>query len=572
MANEQIESGSSNIPEAVVEYLTSFHQHFLDNNVDELHVYYKGKFFHLSNKYYRNNLWPHPINDVAPLVNDDQAFIVLYSELYYRHIYSKLEPTLEHRISSYSNYCNLFNLILNHEGGPVTFELPNSWLWDIIDELIYQFNQFSIYRTRLISRAASPTIQLSEKEQSEISFLRENDVWSAYSILNALYSLIGRSKIYEQLTLEKNGDYAGAKQAAGEYGSLSLYKHLGYYSIIGLLRIHTLLGDFVVALQTVEYIELGKKTIPKVIGAHLIQYYYIAVCYILLHRYTDAINSLFEILVYIRRLKAIREANHSSNSSTPFDFYAKKIEQMYALLALCIALCPSSSSSLDDLLKSALKEKHGEQLQKFSKNGDPVTKVKSVEELYWFGFPRFVNISTPRLDTPELSADCSQLHLKIFMSTVKNSLFNDESLRSYLNLYSSMELTKLQNFLNIEKKEEAKKIELAKLKEDTLAFKLSNTQICLTEASKNTSNSDLVDDDFTNSMLNGEPMNTHSDFDIILNNEIIEIVELKQARNFSQWFIRNCQKNMGLQRNIIGGPDYQKYSGNKRFDRRAGKK
>lgn len=42
----------------------------------------------------------------------DPLFLTLYKELYYRHIYSKLAPTLDQRFESYENYCDLFNYIL----------------------------------------------------------------------------------------------------------------------------------------------------------------------------------------------------------------------------------------------------------------------------------------------------------------------------------------------------------------------------------------------------------------------------------------------------------------------------
>lgn len=65
-------------------------------------------------------------------------FLLLYKELYYRHIYSKLVPTIEQRIESWLNYCDIFNLLLSVDS-PLSLELPNQWLWDMIDEFIYQF-------------------------------------------------------------------------------------------------------------------------------------------------------------------------------------------------------------------------------------------------------------------------------------------------------------------------------------------------------------------------------------------------------------------------------------------------
>jgi len=45
----------------------------------------------------------------------------------------------------------------------------------------------------------------------------------------------------------------------GEYGVLPLYRLLGYFSILGLLRVHTMLGDFTLALKSMENVELNQK-------------------------------------------------------------------------------------------------------------------------------------------------------------------------------------------------------------------------------------------------------------------------------------------------------------------------
>ena len=47
---------------------------------------------------------------------------------------------------------------------------------------------------------------------------------------------------------------------AGEFGMHSLYKMLGYFSLIGLCRLHSLLGDFYQAIHILENIDINKKT------------------------------------------------------------------------------------------------------------------------------------------------------------------------------------------------------------------------------------------------------------------------------------------------------------------------
>ena len=50
-----------------------------------------------------------------------------------------------------------------------------------------------------------------------------------------------------------------SSEIVGEYGTRPLYRMLGYFSIIGLLRVHSLLGDFTLALKVMENVELNQK-------------------------------------------------------------------------------------------------------------------------------------------------------------------------------------------------------------------------------------------------------------------------------------------------------------------------
>lgn len=73
--------------------------------------------------------------------------MILYKELYYRDIYARVPggPKPDQRFHSFYNYCDLFNYILSAET-PVPLELPDQWLWELIDEFVYQFQSFAQYR------------------------------------------------------------------------------------------------------------------------------------------------------------------------------------------------------------------------------------------------------------------------------------------------------------------------------------------------------------------------------------------------------------------------------------------
>jgi len=52
-------------------------------------------------------------------------------------------------------------------------------------------------------------------------------------------------------------------EVAGDFGNHSLYKNLGYFSLIGLLRLHTQLGDYYNALDSVKNVTISKKVRRK---------------------------------------------------------------------------------------------------------------------------------------------------------------------------------------------------------------------------------------------------------------------------------------------------------------------
>ena len=75
-------------------------------------------------------------------------------------------------------------------------------------------------------------------------------VWNVYSVMKYLEALIAKSNIHETLISESKGTVAAATaDGAPDLGQLNLFKMLGYFSMIGLLRMHCLLGDYYQALK-----------------------------------------------------------------------------------------------------------------------------------------------------------------------------------------------------------------------------------------------------------------------------------------------------------------------------------
>jgi translation initiation factor 3 subunit L len=49
--------------------------------------------------------------------------------------------------------------------GNVNMQLPNQWLWDMVDEFIYQFQSFCQYRAKMKARSEEELKQLRQYDQ-----------------------------------------------------------------------------------------------------------------------------------------------------------------------------------------------------------------------------------------------------------------------------------------------------------------------------------------------------------------------------------------------------------------------
>ncbi|KIM76905.1 hypothetical protein PILCRDRAFT_825908 [Piloderma croceum F 1598] len=493
------------IPDVVKRFIVHFHQAVLDNNLAEITVAYESGWNRLTEKYYAKTEWPEA-EIIAPLVNDDQIFLILYRELYYRHVYSRLQPNIDDRFHSYENSCELFNYLLNSDG-PVPLDLPEQWLWDIIDEFIYQFQSFCVWRSKIKSKSDDELTMLADAGQ----------VWSSYSVLNVLYSLIQKSKINENIVaLQEGKSPEEIAEIVGEYGVRPLYRMLGYFSIIGLLRVHVLLGDFTLALKVMENVELNQKApFTRVTACHVATYYYVGFCYIMLRRYPDAIRSFVTILNFILRMRQYHTRSYQ------YDQISKTADRMYALFAICNVLSPSR---LDDNISNIVKERYSEQLSKMSSRNSEEA-IPAFEELFLYACPKFMSANPPPYDDPaalsvllaaEPQPDPARRHLGLFLADVKAQA-PVPTLRSFLKLYTSLDAKKLANFLDAD--------------EESMVQQMMAMKVATRSVSRVGNETGL---------LEGTTIST-SDLNFVINENMVHIAESTVGRRYAGWFIRNTE-------------------------------
>ncbi|KII85604.1 hypothetical protein PLICRDRAFT_44932 [Plicaturopsis crispa FD-325 SS-3] len=490
------------IPDAVKRFIVHFHQAVLDNNLSEITVAYESGWNRLTEKFYAKAEWPEA-EVIAPLVNDDQIFLILYRELYYRHVYSRLSPNIDDRFHSYENSCELFNYLLNSDG-PVPLDLPEQWLWDIIDEFIYQFQSFCVWRSKVKSKSDDELVMLADGGQ----------VWSSYSVLNVLYSLIQKSKINEYVVAVQDGKSPEEiSELVGEYGGRPLYRMLGYFSLVGLLRVHVLLGDFTLALKVMDNVELSQKaSITRVTACNVTTYYYVGFCYIMLRRYPDAIRAFVTILNFIMRMRQYHTRSYQ------YDQINKTADRMYALFAICNALSPSR---LDDNILNIVKERYGEQLGKMSRGEEG---IPAFEELFIHACPKFISANPPPYDDPEALASIvdepplepAQRHLALFLSDVRAQA-PVPTLRSFLKLYTSLDAQKLANFLDADEEDMVQQMMVMKQASRSVS-RVGNER----------------------GLLEGQTIST-SDLNFVINENMVHIAESTVGRRYAGWFIRNTE-------------------------------
>ncbi|WVW84114.1 eukaryotic translation initiation factor 3 subunit L [Kwoniella bestiolae CBS 10118] len=506
------------VPEDVKRFLVLFHQAILENDLPTITNMYESGWNKLTQAHYSQNEWPEA-ELISPLVGNDQVFLTLYRELYFRHVYAKLQPTIDDRFQSYENICELFNYLLNSDG-PVPLDLPIQWLWDMLDEFVYQFSNFSTWR-------ANP----KNKNEEELEALSEaQNIWSSYSVLNVLYSLVQKSQINEQLKAEKQGKSAEeVQELAGEYGSKPLYRNLGYFSLICLLRVHVLLGDPTLALQTMENVDLsGGAFLTRITACHVTTYYHVGCAYMALGRWPDAIKTFISVLIFFIRMKQYHTRSYQYGSIT------KQCERMYALLAICTTLSPGPS---DESIMSIVKEHYADQLAVLQRGGDEA--LETFKDLFLSASPKYLNVNPPPYEDPSAlesylanpPIDATQRHLELFLSDVV-AVKGVSNIRNLLKLYTSIDASKLVTFSEGETGEEEILQQLMVLKAASRTYAKGVNQ---------------------ETLLDGERIVTNN-LDFTIDGSMVHVEETTSHRRFAGFFIRNAEHAQRVFNTIKSSP------------------
>ena len=159
--------------------------------------------------------------------------------------------------------------------------------------------------------------------------------WNVYGVLNFLQALVEKSSIIQILEQEKEGIEQFTATDGYDYsGGSNVLKVLGYFSMVGLLRVHCLLGDYHTGLKCLLPIDISQQGVyTSVIGSHIATIYHYGFANLMLRRYAltmvfhQHISVLFLHFLVLRlhpyispELVYFAQVYHASNSQVCMNY------------------------------------------------------------------------------------------------------------------------------------------------------------------------------------------------------------------------------------------------------------
>ena len=284
---------------------------------------------------------PSQLKDTVP-----QQILCLYSELFFRHLYSKSSVTPISRIQSFHNYRTLFSLALNEMQ---RVKLPPQWVWDMLDEFLYQFQSFW---------------QNFEKNREE---LESANVWSLESVTALLGNLQTSSRILNAGKLSAPSD---------EFLSM-----LGFFSSVAMVRLHTQQANYEAALDNARCIDAaGLKHLANYPACYISLHYYVGFSAMMLGRTYDAANCYERGLSYLYRIRQYLTRSYQYN------ILMKRADQILMLLTVVNTLTPIP---IDNYLERLIRDKFREKQHRM-KIGDE----SAFDEAFYYAGPKVIDFKS----------------------------------------------------------------------------------------------------------------------------------------------------------------------------------
>ncbi len=413
----------SSLPREVANLVFSLHQAVcFSHRVDEIVQLYEVQFREINDKFYINTPWP-AASLIAKECANDELFMCLYTEITTKALFNKYKSqTVYDQILAWHNYIKLFELFIAYSGdAKKTYLLSNNWINEIITEFVYQFQGVCQYRS-----------QLTKRSSDEIKVLVENkNTWNlpkVVSILKSLGHLINHSNEF--------------------------YQKFGFFATVETVRLECLIGDYSACLKSASIILKEDRSDYFAISQlqHINFYYHTGVAHLMSRQLSHAVNTFSDIILHVNRVfKHVQRSQISTQIS-------KTIEKLIVFTALTSLLCPGLR--LEDQVKELVDKGPAHAPGTFRNNDSSENKAWTEKlrrisdgdilvytELFENNCPKFIHPAIPDYAnlTNDYNMDAFDTQVNVFMTEVLQCL-SVRKIRSYLKLYTSIDISKLARF------------------------------------------------------------------------------------------------------------------------------
>ena len=368
----------------------------------------------ISDEFFKKSSWP-PAAIVAreiPSIAQDKVFFALYKELYFRHFHwrNPQDVTIYTRFDSWLAYSQVFQALLDSNDGVV---LPVEWLYDIIDEFIFQFQAFSNYKTE------------SEKltDQEKQLLMDNSKTWNPAETTKILYHVALKGGVVVETDVMSK--------------VIKIQKILGYFALVGLTRLQILIGDHDSAIKILNHLKMPSlRKIVRLNVCHVSVEYFRGFCQVVTGDFGSALQTLAKLVMYIRRTnvhKAERQYSHHTRS------ILKRSDKVIGLLSIVHCMCPNIRMGND--VRETMHQKMESKLDKMRNKNDLVA-LDVFEDVFETSCPPFTNGNAVDYASETKMIDATVHQTQILLELVRRRR-QLPKIFSLLKLYKTLSLSKL---------------------------------------------------------------------------------------------------------------------------------
>ncbi|CAD7963762.1 unnamed protein product [Amoebophrya sp. A120] len=539
--------GDGDVPITVRNFLEDFAQAVQESRADTVEDIFVKEYPKLSEgifrqKHGKNQKWP-SLEDARACLSDNHNVHLLYKELYYRHLFSRLDKhvTAMDRVDAWNNYQDIFDRVgkdlqaISDGQQPPTGLLqviPVCWLWEMLDEFLYHYTTYCFFKAKVTQQRAKLQKQL-EQDPSQASVpvnrqtlmdfdivKEQKNVFDSGEVFYTLKRLVMGSNIDAIIRIEKGideGDVSGISEQA---------KFLGYFAKIQQVRYHLMLGEYDVALKRVGELDFGWENALyyRCPAAHVSFCYFVAFSLFMSERYSDCLSVVSKTLHFIQKLQRFPPLQEQYAGQL-----MKQQDRMVRLFVLCQVFSPDGYQCIpEENVANWCADKYADDIKVLKTWGskdvagpetDMNTKPWMAKLVEFFNAiqPRFVTILDEDLTGSQDSMEGHKRQWELFWGRMMSQRYVPW-VRNVLRMYSKISLAKLTSLCNFRDEEECK---------ERLAFVESkNLQIVMDTS-----------DAGGPSLLPGLPK-VCTDVNFSVKDGEVQISIQKQQKDFSSTYIR----------------------------------